>query len=231
MTRAATQRRPAWQPLLAAVALAGALGWGAGFIWFLHSTTQPMAPPPSHADGIVALTGGAGRVELALHLLAAGHGDRLLVSGIGGNTDLAALAHLARLDVSALEARITLGRYAASTQGNAVETAAWATQNRVRSLIVVTAPWHMPRAMAELRQALPAVRLFPLPAEPSAVDADPNPAEHRVGLRMRAEEYARYLKTRAEEYTKYLLVIAGVSNWLPHREAALNLAARAGASG
>lgn len=206
-------------PLIAALVAAGALGWGVGFVWFLHVTAQPAAPPPAHADGVVALTGGAGRVELALRLLATGQADRLLVSGIGGNADLSALAHHAKVDVSMLEASITLGRYAASTQGNAVETAAWATQNRIRALIVVTAAWHMPRAIAELRQALPAVRLFPYPVEP------PEYVEHITA------ERGPSLRLRAEEYTKYLLVIAGISSWLPHREAALSSTATLGRSG
>ena len=75
-------------------------------------------PPPPHTDGIVALTGGAGRVELALHLLADGQADRLLLSGIGGGTDLATLGRLAGIDTAPLADRITLGRYAASTRGN-----------------------------------------------------------------------------------------------------------------
>jgi uncharacterized SAM-binding protein YcdF (DUF218 family) len=203
--------------------VAGLLCWGAGFVWFLHITAEPPNPPPAHVDGIVALTGGAGRVEAALRLLASGQGERLLVSGTGANTDLAALARLARIDVSALAPAITLGHYAASTQGNAVETAAWAAQNRVQSLIVVTAAWHMPRAMAELRQALPDVRLFAVPVEPLA-DADRPAADHSPSLRM-----------RAEEYTKYLLVVAGLSPWFPHREAVTNtgspLGAPSGAAG
>jgi uncharacterized SAM-binding protein YcdF (DUF218 family) len=203
-------------PLLAA---AGLLCWGIGFVWFLHITAEPPDPPPPHVDGIVALTGGAGRVETALHLLVSGQGERLLISGIGAGADLATLARLARVDVSALAPSITLGRFAASTNGNAVETAAWAAQNRIRSLVVVTAAWHMPRAMAELHHALPGVRLFAAPVEPLA-EADRLAAEHGPSLRL-----------QAEEYTKYLLVVAGLSPWFPHREAALYPAASQGIDG
>ena len=183
----------------AGLPLAIAGGWLCGFIWFMTVTRQPEEPPPAHADGIVALTGGAGRVELALHLLAAGQADKLLVSGIGGGTDLATLGRRAGIDTSPLADRITLGRYAASTRGNGVEAAGWAEQQNIRSLIVVTATYHMPRALAELRQALPDVRLFPLPVKASA--------EGVPGLRL-----------EAEEYTKYLLTAAGVSAWFPRRE-------------
>ncbi len=63
-------------------------------------------------------------MELALHLLLTGRGDRLLLSGIGGGSDLVTLGRLAGIDTAPLADRITVGRYAASTRGNGVETAA-----------------------------------------------------------------------------------------------------------
>lgn len=186
--------------LSAAILVAGAVCWGGGLFWFLRVTHRPAAPPPPHVDGIVALTGGGGRVELALHLLAKGKADDLLLSGIGGGTELATLGHLAGIDTTRLQDRITLGRYAASTRGNGVETAAWAEQNSIHTLVVVTAAYHMPRALAELRQALPDVRLYPMPVYPGAAERGP-------GLRL-----------EAEEYTKYLLTASGLSVWFPSRE-------------
>jgi uncharacterized SAM-binding protein YcdF (DUF218 family) len=198
--------------LLLAVVLACSVSWMGGFIWFMRITMRPSAPPP-RTDGIVALTGGPGRVELGLHLLANGQADRLLLSGIGGGTELATLGRLAGVDTARFAGQITLGRYAASTRGNGVETAAWAQQNRIGSLIVVTAAYHMPRALAELSQALPDVRLFPLPVRPA-------PAERAPGLRL-----------EAEEYTKYLLTASGLSVWFPHRELVSASGAPAGAGG
>ena len=191
--------------LLTVILVALATCWVGGFIWFLDVTRRPAEPPPPHTDGIVALTGGAGRVELALRLLASGQADRLLLSGIGGGTDLNTLGRLAGVDTTRIADRITLGRYAASTRGNGVETAAWAEQNRIGSLIVVTAAFHMPRALAELHQALPDVRLFPLPVLPSP--GGPGTGEHGPGLRL-----------EAEEYSKYLLAASGLSAWFPRRE-------------
>lgn len=196
-----------WRSLLRLVAVgvvAGAACWAGGLFWFVNATKRLPEPPPSHTDGIVALTGGAGRVELALHLLATGRADRLLLSGIGGGTDLATLGRLAGIDTAPLAERITVGRYAASTRGNGIETAAWAEQNRIGSLIVVTAAYHMPRALAELRQALPDVHLYPLPVGARGENAA---AEKPISLRL-----------AAEEYTKYLLTASGLSAWLPRRE-------------
>jgi uncharacterized SAM-binding protein YcdF (DUF218 family) len=186
--------------LLLAILVAGVACWGGGFVWFMNITRHLADPPPPHTDGVVALTGGAGRVELALHLLANGQADKLLLSGIGGGSDLATFGRLAGIDTARFPDRITLGRYAASTRGNGVETAAWAEQNRIRTLIVVTAAYHMPRALAELRQALPDVRLYPMAVHPGAAEKGP-------GLRL-----------EAEEYTKYLLTASGLSVWFPSRE-------------
>jgi uncharacterized SAM-binding protein YcdF (DUF218 family) len=193
-----TSRQRIARPLVA-IAVTGFVCWVGGLVWFANLTRRAAEPPPPHTDGIVALTGGAGRVEMALHLLASGQADRLLLSGIGGGTDLATLGRRAGIDTAPFAERITVGRYAASTRGNGVETAAWAEQDHIGSLIVVTAAYHMPRAMAELRQALPGVHLFPQPVRPNG---DKGP-----GLRL-----------EAEEYTKYLLTVSGLSVWFPHRE-------------
>ena len=176
------------------------MAWLGGFAWFIHQTTQSAGLP--RADGIVALTGGADRIEEALRLLADDQGSRLLISGIGGATELPALTRRVGLDPAPLADRVTLGRAAMSTHGNALETAAWVRDNRIRTLIVVTAFYHMPRALIELRGALPGVALIP----------------HPVGA-IRATEPGRWpiMRLLVEEYAKYLVVSTGLSGWFPGR--------------
>ena len=198
-------------PIAAAFALLAA-----GFLWFLVITAQAPAPLPAHADGIVALTGGPGRVEAGLHLLVEGRADRLLITGIGGHTDLAALGRLAGLDLAALADRITLGRYAVSTRGNGVETAAWAQANGIKSLIVVTAAFHKPRALAELRADVPNVTLLPYPVHPT----EQKPLAQTGRLRQEIEEYG-----------KYLFTISGLAALLPRRETIPMLTAHEGTAG
>ena len=174
----------AWRAL-AALGLAGALALAAGFAWFAAGALRPGAPPP-HADGIVALTGGADRIETGLRLLAGGQADLLLVSGVAHGAALREMARRAGLDAEELAPRVTLGRSATSTLGNAGETAAWAREHGIRSLIVVTAGYHMPRALLELGRALPGVALHPAPVQP--------PGMHAPGMVwLLAEEYARLL--------------------------------------
>jgi uncharacterized SAM-binding protein YcdF (DUF218 family) len=151
--------------VLGIMLLVGLAAGAGGFAWFVSVAEETGAPPP-HADGIVALTGGADRIETALHLLVAGQADLLLVSGVAHGAALPELARRVELDPTTLVTRVTLGRNATSTFGNAGETAAWARQHDIHSLIVVTAGYHMPRAMLELRRALPDVALHPVPVQP-----------------------------------------------------------------
>jgi uncharacterized SAM-binding protein YcdF (DUF218 family) len=167
--------------------LCGLAAWGAGFLWFVQTVGRPTEVPP-HADGIVALTGGAERVETALRLLAAGDAGRLLLSGVGRGADLAVLAHRAGIDPAPLAAMITLDRSATTTRGNALGTAAWAREYGIHSLIVVTAYYHMPRALLELRRELPDVLLYPV-----AVHVQAHEGEVGVPLRLMAEEYTKLL--------------------------------------
>jgi uncharacterized SAM-binding protein YcdF (DUF218 family) len=177
--------------MVAAVAAA----WVTGFGWFLYLGSRDITPPP-HVDAIVVLTGGPDRVDIALRLLSTGAADRLLVSGAGEKTDLADLAHLSGLDPAPLEQQITMGHAARTTRGNALETASWAQAGQVSTLLVVTTWFHMPRALVELRRAMPGLTLLPYP----------------VG-QLRAEEliHAGGVRRLIGEYHKYLAALSGLT--------------------
>jgi uncharacterized SAM-binding protein YcdF (DUF218 family) len=170
------------------------VAWFVGFLWFAQDALRT-PPPPPHADGIVALTGGADRVSTALTLLRAGRADRLLISGVHDNIELPDLVRGTGLDPVPLQDRVTVGHEAADTLGNAAETAAWVKAEGVRSLIVVTAGYHMRRALTELGRDLPGVVLYPAPVVPAA---------------LRHGSLAR-LRLLAEEYTKWLAATAGLT--------------------
>ncbi|MBV8199230.1 MAG: YdcF family protein [Acidobacteria bacterium] len=176
---------------LAAGITVAAAAWALGLAWFIHDANRHAEPPP-RADGIVVFTGGAERVEAALHLLQEGRSERLLVSGIGGGADLAEIARLAGVDPAALAGRVKLGRAAHTTRGNADETAAWARANGVRSLIVVTAGYHMQRALTELARALPEVEFYPVTVMPPAMQG-PGGLRDAGTLRLMVEEYTKWL--------------------------------------
>jgi uncharacterized SAM-binding protein YcdF (DUF218 family) len=188
------------------------VAWDAGLVWFIQYAARP-EPPAPEADGIVALTGGAERVETALRLLQAHRAHWLLLSGTGLGADLAVLAHRAGVDPAPLADYVTLGRQATSTRGNALETAAWARAHDIHTLIVVTAYYHMPRALTELRRALPGVTLYPEPVL--------RPQSGWIGPVVT-------LRLTTEEYTKYLLALIGVTTLFPEHDQILPHEARGG---
>jgi uncharacterized SAM-binding protein YcdF (DUF218 family) len=165
--------------------------WLAGFAWFLFLIARP-APDRPRAQGIVVLTGGARRVRAGLRLLRDGDARRLLVSGIGGGADLGALGRHAGFDPLPLAPRITLGRGAASTFGNAREAAAWVRAEGLHSVIVVTAFYHMPRALLEFHRAMPRLVLVPVPVHPPGMRHADGLA-HWAGVRVLTEEYMKFL--------------------------------------
>jgi uncharacterized SAM-binding protein YcdF (DUF218 family) len=188
-----SKRRQWLRPLFAGFAVVGTV-WLMGFGWFLYLAAGDMPPPP-HVDAIVVLTGGPERVDVALRLLSSGAADRLLVSGAGEKTDLADLAHLAGLDPAPLEQQITLGHAARTTRGNALETASWARAGQIRTLLVVTTWFHMPRALVELRRAMPDQTLLPYPVgRLGAEDLIHGGARRMIG-----------------EYHKYLAALSGLT--------------------
>ena len=146
------------------------------------------------ADGIVALTGGEDRLGAAVALFESGVGKRLLITGVYPMMTKSRLKPLlhggSRFDCCA-----DLGFSATNTHGNAMETAGWARAHHFRSLVIVTANYHMPRSLEEFAAAMPGERLVPYPV-PEIVAArrwwrDPG------ALRTLQYEYAKYLGSLA----------------------------------
>lgn len=169
-----------------------------GFARFLTLAAAGPAEPARPTDGIAVLTGGAERVETGLRLLREGRARVLLVSGVHRDVTLADVAHRAALAPGDLAGRVMLGHQAASTRGNAAEIAAWARAEHLDSIRIVTAGYHMPRALLELRRALPEVALLPHPMLPATL--------REAGAAGRLRTWSLLLR----EYLKYLAVWAGL---------------------
>jgi uncharacterized SAM-binding protein YcdF (DUF218 family) len=154
------------------------------------------APDPQPADAIVVLTGPSNaRIIAAMKLLEDGKGGRLLISGVNRKASRADIASVAKAPGQLFDCCVDLGFSAADTIGNARETAAWARAYRFRRLIVVTSDYHMPRAILELKGALPEGQLvaYPVPTE----EIDP----HRW---WKNGESARRMVL---EYSKYMVIL------------------------
>ena len=172
--------------------------WTSGLLAFgARVARSTPAPPPEPADGIVALTGPSStRIDAAMKLLEDGKAGRLLVSGVNRMVSRADMRSVSKAPGRLYDCCVDLGFSAADTRGNARETAAWARAYGFHRLIVVTADYHMPRAILELRGALPEGQLQPYPVATSELDAH---AWWRTGEGFRRMTY---------EYCKYLVILA-----------------------
>lgn len=139
--------------------------------YFVHnrinatSLQEPRPIPAGQAErtGIIVATGGSHRIEHGLRLLLDGSAKRMLISGIGAGVrhrDIAAIAaptfageqaELAQM----LASRVDLGPMALNTRGNATEASRWAEQHKLTTLMLVTADYHMPRALRVFRHHMP----------------------------------------------------------------------------
>lgn len=150
--------------LLIMAFLLGAYGW------FLGRIPTSIAEPQRQTDGIVVLTGGALRLDEAVILLADGRARRLLISGVSIDSKPEDIRErLPAIGDELFRCCVDLGYQARNTIGNAGEAAAWARANGMKTLRIVTAAYHMPRTLIELRRVLPGVEFVPHPVFPERV--------------------------------------------------------------
>lgn len=127
--------------------------YAVGFLWFAAALPQPA--PAAVTDAIVVPTGGAGRIDRGLDLLAHHKASSMLVTGVDPEVKPKEFAAEYRVPTRTMDCCVTLGFAAVDTRGNAAETAAWIAHHHYRSLRLVTTDWHMRRAAAELGATLP----------------------------------------------------------------------------
>lgn len=185
-----------WIVLRAALAVAVlAMLWLVGLVWFATSLPDLVDDPDSPTDAIVVLTGGSERLSTGIELLRHKRAHKLFVSGVYRGVEVAELLKLSRQKPEEVECCIVLGHAAESTEGNAVETAAWMGREHFSSLRLVTGSYHMRRSLLEFESAMPGVRLVPHPVFPTQVKQD---------------EWWRWPGTAhliATEYMKYLVAL------------------------
>jgi uncharacterized SAM-binding protein YcdF (DUF218 family) len=141
-----------WVARLTALAL---LLWIGGFVLFVLTLPGPAATG-TQTDGVAVLTGGPGRVQRGVAVLKAGLAQRMLVSGVHPSVKPAELSAAAGIPERLNSCCVDLGFKADSTRANAEEVSAWVAEHGFRTIRLVTAGYHMPRARAELEARLPA---------------------------------------------------------------------------
>lgn len=173
------------------------LAWLVTFGWFIAQIPAEPLPETTKAEAIVVLTGGQGRVEHGLSMLAAGAAPVLFISGVGERTSQQQI-----LEVSAspetrqriLEAggEIVLDRFARSTVSNADQSASFIRERGIHSIRLVTANYHMKRALHEFREASPSLTIMPDPVFPEGFRLS-GWWEHDNTRRLLFSEFYKYL--------------------------------------
>lgn len=161
----------------------------AGFALFVATLPRKPARAPT-ADGIVTLTGGDARLRAAVDLFEQGTGKRLLITGVNKTSTKEELQRRAR-GGARFACCADIGYAAEDTFGNAVEAADWTASHHYKSLVVVTASYHMPRSLRLFHSLMPDVKLVPYPVEPEGVNLS---AWWRPGtLHLLHNEYLKYM--------------------------------------
>ena len=145
------------------IVLAAALllaGWD--FSRFVARADRAVSPdPPIDAEAVASLTGASDARIISAVQLADSLDLPLLISGVNVDATPADIARVAKVDVDKIDCCVTLGKAAASTEGNGDEVADWARRKKVDRIIVVTSEYHMDRALFEMKRAMPEGTFIP----------------------------------------------------------------------
>jgi len=146
------------------------VGWCIALITFVQ--TIPSAPQTSaqKSDVIVVLTGGEQRLEHGLKRWVAGAAPVIYISGVGDGITNMQIARAYGRQVPGLRQmglqNMVVDDVANSTITNASETKAWLQERGYKTVRLVTANYHMPRAEMLFSETMPDLTIIPDPAFP-----------------------------------------------------------------
>lgn len=141
--------------------------WVIGFIIFASVAIATKYHPVEKADAIVVLTGGNDRIKEAIRLLQEEKAPRLFISGVHESVTG---YHLLKEISPQWQEKIELGYQAKTTHMNAIETAEWVNKNKIKSIILVTSFYHIPRSLLEIRNFISGVKITPYAVFPKSFD-------------------------------------------------------------
>lgn len=175
--------------------------WMAGLGWFINQITvkADLKPSAQICDSIIVLTGGSERIRRGFELLLDGKGSSLFISGVGEGTTTGQLiaANITNKNQQAKLAKmnIILGRTALDTRSNAQEVRDFIDHEQLKSIRLVTANYHMPRALLEIERRIPTTQIIPEPVFPEDFHRN-GWWKHAGSLRLVLSEYMKYLAIR-----------------------------------
>ena len=129
------------------------LVYALGFVLFAVTLGEP-ADPQVETDAIIAITGGGGRIEHAVEVLAQDRAKRLLVSGTDPLVTKRDLVDRLGGRGQLVRCCVDLGSESVDTRSNAEEARRWLERRGYSSFRLITSDWHMRRAGYEFDRVL-----------------------------------------------------------------------------
>ena len=123
-----------------------------GFVLFAVTLGEPAEDVQT--DAVVVITGGSGRIEHAMDVLAGGNAKRMLVAGADPLVTKADLVERLGGGERLVQCCVDLGSESVDTRSNADEARRWLDGRGFSSLRLITSDWHMTRAGYEFDRAL-----------------------------------------------------------------------------
>lgn len=162
--------------------------WSAGFSIYMFDTFRIMKTSIAHVmensliyaemdnskyDAIVVVTGSKGRIEEGLSLFHQRKAPILLISGVGKGVSEESIRNRFSEDLTKQndepghrtqlpECCIILDYKSKNTCQNAKNTAKWAQENDIKSILLVSTFYHMPRTKLEFSHKMPDIKITPV---------------------------------------------------------------------
>ena len=129
-------------------------------------------------SNIVILTGGSNRIRDGLKIIknlesSAIINTKLLISGTGKGFTISNVKKLLPKNKSLnlfLKCCIELDNKSQNTHSNAIETLKWAKKKNIKTFILITSNYHMPRAFLEFKAKMPNFKIIAHPITPKRHD-------------------------------------------------------------
>ncbi len=133
--------------------------WLIMFLLFCLVTISLKYIPLQKTDAVIVLTGGKDhRIQAGVKLLELKWADRLFISGVNQDVKVQDILGSKEQDLYNL---IHLGYMAQNTHTNALEINQWTQDHNVKSIILVTSFYHMPRSLLEMKGIKSNIKIIP----------------------------------------------------------------------
>ena len=195
-------RKKIISPILVYLILVITSIWLIGFVGFCIYAFSFKFQSAEHSDGIVVLTGGGDRIDTALGLLKDGYADYLLISGVNPSVKL---KDLTKGLPDGIRSRVTLDYRAQDTRGNARETARWVREQKIKSILLITSFYHMPRSVFEVLRVIPDLKIIPYPVFPKSFNNSVDWIRTRYAWLLFVE-YHKFLATRFQKLIERIIL-------------------------